>query len=404
MEYLNNVWDLLVELSFWLLLGCFVSGLMSVFISKSWLQKHLGGSSFGSVLKSVFIGVPMPLCSCGVIPAALGLKKHGAGNGASIGFLISTPQTGVDSIFVSASMLSWPFAIFKLVSAFVLGFIGGFFSCKIDSNSDVVESIVSEEVEESPKGIKAVYEFAVNELLYSIWKWIVFGVLVSAAITTWLPSDVVKDWTSYSLFLTLLAVLLVSLPLYVCATSSVPIAAALVDAGMPLSAALVFLMAGPATNIATIGAVYKGFGLKHLINYLTTIIVGSILLAYSFDFILADKVSMVMDHDHSVSYSVYLLLFFFAMFLAKDLRLLFRSSKFIESKDAGQSVKFEVGGLTCQGCVNKLSNELLSISDSKIKSVDRENGVVEMTLPAENQQKIQESVKKAGFTFKNFIN
>ena len=163
-------------------------------------------------------------------------------------------------------------------------------------------------------------------------------------------------------------------------------------------------MFGPATNVATIGAVYKGFGPKHLFNYLATIIVGSVLLAYSFDFILADKVSVVMDHDHSASYSVYLLLFFFAIFLIKDLKLLFMSSTSVKDEVVGESVKFEVGGLTCQGCVNKLSSELLSISGGKIKSVDRESGVVEMTLPAENRQKIQDSVKKAGFVFKNFIN
>ena len=161
MDYLNNVWAVLAELSFWLLLGCFVSGLMHAFIPGTWLKKHLGGGSFSSVVKAVFVGVPMPLCSCGVIPAALGLKKQGAGDGASMGFLISTPQTGVDSIFVSASMLSWPFALFKLFSAFFLGLIGGLVSNKI---SPSVESV--EESAELPSVGKAsfssIYDFALT--------------------------------------------------------------------------------------------------------------------------------------------------------------------------------------------------------------------------------------------------
>ena len=114
MAYIDNVWVVLSELAFWLLVGCFVSGVLHALVPDHWLKKHLGGGGSWSVLKAVFIGVPMPLCSCGVIPAALGLKKQGAGDGASMGFMISTPQTGIDSIFVSASMLSWPFAIFKL--------------------------------------------------------------------------------------------------------------------------------------------------------------------------------------------------------------------------------------------------------------------------------------------------
>ena len=111
--FLENIWNVLNELAPWLLIGCFAAGLIHVLIPASFLSRHLGHGP-GSVVKAVFLGVPMPLCSCGVIPAAIGLKKQGAGDGASIGFLISTPQTGVDSILVSASFLSWPFAVLHL--------------------------------------------------------------------------------------------------------------------------------------------------------------------------------------------------------------------------------------------------------------------------------------------------
>ena len=403
MDYWKNVWEVLSELSFWLLFGCFISGLLHILVSQKWLNRHLGGTGFSSVLKSVFIGVPMPLCSCGVIPAAIGLKKKGAGSGVAMGFLISTPQTGVDSIFVSASMLSWPFAVFKLFSAFLLGIIGGAVSNSIPSKEVERAEEGKEESGQSNK-LYSIYDFAINDLLYMIWGWIVIGVLVSAAITTWMPAEAFSNWTSYSLLLVLLAVLVISLPLYVCATSSVPIAAALVDSGMPLSAALVFLMAGPATNVATIGAVYKGFGGKHLLNYLLTIILGSLLLAYCFDFLLSGQDAGGMHHHASESYFTYLLLFFFALFLLRDLKRLL--SKGANSSNLESQITYElaVGGLTCQGCVKKISSALLSVEGLFQVDVDLENGLVKIAGKPGLKTEIEESIKKTGFSPKEFIN
>ena len=403
MEYLNNVWAVLSELSFWLLFGCFISGLLHVLVSQEWLNRQLGGSGFLSVVKAVFIGVPMPLCSCGVIPAALGLKKQGAGKGASMGFLISTPQTGVDSVFVSASMLSWPFAIFKLLAAFLLGIIGGAVSNSIPDTS-VEKEELPQSVHSHPNKLYSIYDFAINDLLYMIWRWIVIGVLISAAITTWMPDETFSNWQSYSLILILLAVLVISLPLYICATSSVPIAAALVDGGMPLSAALVFLMAGPATNMATIGAVYKGFGPRHLLNYLLTIVVGSLALAYCFDFLLTDKGLGLMHHHPSESYASYLLLVFFALFLFKDFKSFFRSKVNSVDEASVETYHFIVLGLTCQGCVKKISAVLLDLEGAANIDVDLEKGLVKMTAKPALKGKIQDSVKKVGFQLKEFIN
>ena len=404
MEYLHNLWAVLSDLAFWLLFGCFVSGLIHVFIPQAWLQKHLAGSGLLSVIKAVFVGVPMPLCSCGVIPAALGLKKKGAGTGSSMGFLISTPQTGVDSIFVSASMLSWPFALFKLASAFLLGIIGGLISNRI--GDEEAECPQMEEVTHSHGGkLLSIYEFAVNDLLYMVWRWLVVGILISAAITTWMPPDLLADWSSYSLPLTLLAVLLFSLPLYVCATSSVPIAAALVDAGMPISAALVFLMAGPATNVATIGAVYKCFGVKHLLNYLLTIIIGSLILAYSFEFLLAGVEVKHVGHMHHVeSYAVYALLFFFALFIVKDVRSYFVRNRKPKCIAEIKEYRLIVGGLSCQGCVKKLLTALEAIESVQKVTVDLEKGRVNLMGQAGLEGKFKDSIEKIGFELKESIN
>ncbi|MDP7742985.1 MAG: permease, partial [Lentisphaeria bacterium] len=128
MTYLHNAWDVMLSLAPWLLLGTLAAGLLHVFLPPDLIRRHLGRASTGSVVKAVMLGVPMPLCSCSVIPAALAIRREGASRGAAVGFMISTPQTGVDSILVSASFLGWPFAVFKVVSAFVTGLMGGQFA------------------------------------------------------------------------------------------------------------------------------------------------------------------------------------------------------------------------------------------------------------------------------------
>ena len=126
MIYLTNFWHLMLELAPWLFAGTAVASMMHIWLPKQYLRQRLGGKGMGQVLRAVAFGIPLPLCSCGVIPAAMSLKKEGASNGSTVGFLISTPQTGVDSVMVTASMLGWPFAMFKVVAALVTGLIGGF--------------------------------------------------------------------------------------------------------------------------------------------------------------------------------------------------------------------------------------------------------------------------------------
>ena len=298
--FLENIWHTTVSLSFWLLVGFMIAGLLHVFVPDNFIKHHLGHKKgVFSVFKAVLFGVPMPLCSCGVIPAALGIKKQGAGDGAAIGFLISTPQTGVDSIMVSASMLGWPFAVFKLLSAFLIGIVGGAWAYFSGSVSASEESENNDNNSAPPKRtFQDLFEFAIDDLFKMIWRWLVAGILISAAMTTWLPSDFFQRYLPDNIFIAMLLVLLISLPMYVCATASVPIAAALVATGMPTGAALVFLMAGPASNVATIGAVYRAFGMNKLLIYLSSIIAGSMIGGYLFDSVIIPNVSDAVMPKH----------------------------------------------------------------------------------------------------------
>lgn len=274
---LEAIWRTTLELSPWLLVGTALAGGTYAFLPRSFTRRLLGGR--GAVWKSVLVGAPLPLCSCAVIPVALGLKRQGASDGAAVAFLIATPQTGADSVLVTAGMLGWPLALFKVATAIVTGLAGGWLTDAVTPRRMTLPIIDAPTPAGQPSGLAARLGEGLRHadaLVRSIWVWLVVGVVVSAAITTWVPADWLGGLGAYGGAAAMAAALAVSLPLYVCATASVPIAASLVAAGLPVGGAIVFLMAGPATNAATLGAVYRGFGWRALAAYLGTIVVGSI--------------------------------------------------------------------------------------------------------------------------------
>lgn len=351
--------------------------------------------------KAVFLGIPLPLCSCGVIPAGIGLKKNGASDGAALGFLISTPQTGVDSVFVSASVFGWPFAIFKMILAAVTGMVGGFFAVSTGS-ADTSENL-SAPPAPTAHWSKLWFDHSL-ELIRSIWKWLVAGILVSAVITIWVvPTSAFQQLSEANLLTSLLLMLLVSLPLYVCATASIPIAAALVSGGIPVASALVFLIAGPATNLATIGAIYSQFGIRNTFVYLSTLTFGSIAGAFIFDQIWGNSAiqSNPHLHEHLDGFSVIsgiVLLGLFVWFAYGEARTRIRKQRAREEvgSDAAKTQSLQVTGMNCQACVSRIESELFEIPGIKHVSVDLESGSVEIEgsarLPA-----ISKAITKAGF-------
>ncbi len=356
------IWSILCELSPWLLLGAVVAGLMHLFVPAGALRKLLQGR--GGLLASVLVGIPLPLCSCSVIPVGIGLRKEGASSGATIGFLISTPQTGVDSILVSGSMLGWPFAVFKVFAALMMGLIGGGLTLVL---GDGHETDLKNEIPATPaaanksftnRSLDAVLHSV--ELIRSVWRWLVVGILVSAAISWLVPPNQLSGLAETSGIAAMLLTLLISLPLYVCATASVPIAAALVSAGLPAGAAMVFLMAGPATNLATLGAVYRTFGVRTTALYLITMIVGSIAAGLLFDSVLPVHVVRDMTHHHHTSWPslicAVILGGMIVRFAATDLK------RWHHRKSASISnLKFRITGMHCENCATGLEQDIQEI-------------------------------------------
>ena len=395
MPMLTASWDILLELAPWLMLGMAVAGVLHAVVPGNLIQRHLRGRA--GVLKAVALGVPLPLCSCGVIPAGLGLKKDGASDGASVGFLIATPQTGVDSMFVSASFLGWPFALFKVAAALVTGLIGGWLTDAVATQEEPQVIADATEVSEAG-GFRGAVDHALD-ILSGIWRWIVFGVLVSAALTAYLPDGSLASLAVVGALGTSLAVLAVSVPLYVCATASVPIAAALVAGGMPAGAALIFLMAGPATNMATLGAVYRGLGGRALAIYLTTIVTGSIGFGWAFDFLLEGGPSTAMAHHEHTTWwamaSAVALLGLLGWFAFRDARRWLKD-RAASRHEGGSRLEVGVAGMNCNNCVNKLTGALEQQDGVESVQVSLEPGRAVVRGDIDIEQ-IRETVRAAGF-------
>lgn len=365
--WLVETWRVVLELAPWLLLGLLVAGLLHVLLPPGFVRRFMGRPGFGSTLKAVLLGVPMPLCSCGVIPAAIGLKKDGASNGAAIGFMISSPQTGADNFTVCYAFLGLPFALFSVGSTFVIGMVGGLLTDWLGPRqAPAAPPPPAPTCAEPPAPatvgarLRELWRFTTEELLYMIWRWLVVGILVSAAISAWVPQGALANQPWATGWLGMLVVLAIALPLYVCSTSSIPLAAALVHAGLPPGAALVFLMAGPATNVATLGAVYRAFGGRILAIYLTTIIGCSMGLGRAFDFVLGPRTASHVHAHGAGSWlalpAALLLIALLARFAWRDGWALYR--RLAQPPAGADALSLPVRGMTCGGCANRVREAL----------------------------------------------
>ncbi|MCR9199066.1 MAG: permease [Planctomycetaceae bacterium] len=392
---LTAIWNIWLELAPWLLLGAVAAGLLHVLMPPGWMKKHLSGRL--GVFKAVAIGVPLPLCSCGVIPVGVGLRKDGASRGAAVGFLISTPQTGVDSLLVSGSLLGWPFAVLKVLVALVTGLAGGLIT-DLDHASGSGNDLAAAHPPHQATGFWRPLLAHCTKVIESIWGWLLLGVLISAAITWLVPENSLRTLPLLNGPAALLITLVLSLPLYVCATASVPIAAALVSAGLPTGAALVFLMAGPATNVATLGAVSRALGRRALIVYLLTIIAGSLTAGLFFNHFLPNAPTHLMTHEHGPSWwrvaSAITLAVLLLRFAVGDVSRWWRR-RTTSSSDAQRS--FVVTGMTCQGCASRLEKSLVALPDLDQATVSFATGTAVVSGSA-TEESVLSTIERAGFS------
>ena len=276
-QFLLALADLTMEMAPYLLLGFLFAGILYVWFPKKKVYKYLGKPNSASVINAALIGIPLPLCSCGVIPTGISFYNSGASKGSSVSFLISTPQTGVDSIMVTYSLLGLPMAIIKPFIALFTGFLGGFLTNKFDRNDRKEEKIQQNNVDNNDKAdrsLPGMLRYAFVEFLEDIAKWLLIGLMLAALIEVLVPESFFTAYLGNE-YMEMLVIMVAAIPLYVCATGSVPIAAILMLKGLSPGAAIVFLMAGPATNAATMTVIGNVFGRRTLIIYLASIVIGA---------------------------------------------------------------------------------------------------------------------------------
>jgi hypothetical protein len=421
-KYFEALWNLSVDMAPYLLLGFLFAGLLKVYLPQDIMNKYLGKSSFKSVLNASLLGIPLPLCSCGVLPAGISLYKNGASKGSSVSFLISTPQTGVDSILVTWSMLGLPLAIIRPIAALVTGLTGGLLTNKIEKKIANTKQPISRKKQNLPKqkkSIKRVLHYAFVEMLMDIAKWLIIGLMIAALISVLLPNNF---FTEFKLdgFYGMLIMLVASIPLYVCATSSVPIAAVLLMKGISPGALLVFLMAGPATNAATISVIANNLGKKTMLVYLASIIAGSLAFGLLMDnFLPANWFMPVLGlHEHSHGllphwFNVISTLFLIAFLLKGYFKqitnwLLLRKKKkeavantpaFGDFTIDIPAMVVGVEGMSCIKCKTKVENGISSIDNVNRVVANIETGELKIYGNPGSVENVKKKLEQLGYGF-----
>jgi hypothetical protein len=424
--FLLNTWTVLAQMSPYLLLGFLISGTLSVFISPLWVEKHLGKGKFSSVLKATLFGIPLPLCSCGVIPVAASLKKHGASKSATTSFLLSTPQTGVDSILATWGLLGGFFAIFRPLAALITGLVGGIFVSIFDDNasdennsSDDSNNKNSEpDDEDTPekgftKKVSSALKYGLITLPGEIARPLLVGIVIAGIISSFVASNFLNQYlTNY--YLTMVLMLVVGIPLYVCSTSSIPIALSFIHLGVSPGAALVFLISGPATNAAAISVVINVLGKRSAIIYLLTVIIGSLASGIAFDSLNQTFSINVMDQlkhgAHSlgwfghISAILMLVILVYSWYKARTAEEPCSSCAVdapesnVDVKDQkGKVFNLEIKGMTCGNCVKAVKRTLEEIPGVLQADVSLKNQQAKVTANLEDPARLSEAVNELGY-------
>ena len=406
-QYIYPLIDLLNEMSPYLLLGFFIAGVLHEFVPQRIFAKRLSGNGIGPVLRAAVFGVPLPLCSCGVIPTAASLRKSGASKGATVSFLISTPQTGVDSILATASLIGIPFAIIRPLVALVTAIAGGYTTNRL--SDDWGNETVNKEQNQKRKSFwqKCVgtLHYGFIEMIQDIGKWVIFGLVVAAIITIAVPDDFFGIFDGYPL-LNMILILFLSIPMYLCATGSIPIAAALMLKGLSPGAALVLLMAGPATNMATILVINKVLGRKTLIIYLLTIVAGAMGFGLIIDYLLPAEWFAGAIHSHTdtcCSYSGATWWQTASSILFTALLVVAFILKYKKKEHCCECCtpkrKYRIKGMMCNHCKANVENSLSKIKGISEVHVNLNEGMAYVEGEGYDTDEIIGAIKSLGYEY-----
>lgn len=432
---MNEIITLVNEMSPYLLLGFLIAGLMHAFIPATVYHKYLSADSFRSVITAALFGIPLPLCSCGVIPTAMSLRREGASHGATVSFLIATPQTGIDSIFATYSLLGLPFAVVRPIAALVTAILGGVMVNTLGGSGEKAGAAIQPVSDTRSSGsdshtsflarLREALHFGFVEMMEDIGKWLVIGLVIAGIITVCVPDSAFAAFRGNTA-LSMLLVLCISIPMYLCATGSIPIAVALMMKGLTPGAALVLLMAGPASNAASILVIRKVLGWRTLVLYLASIVLGAVAFGCIIDLVLPSEwftSSLISRHaccHHESGILEWGSTALLALLLLNVLCLHLRHGHSHchcdghchdhaghqehcscgcepQQAETASPVRLRVLGMNCNHCRANVERAIQSVSGVEAVTVDLASGVAEITGTAIDIPAIRSAVESIGF-------
>ena len=343
------------------------------------------------MVAAALFGIPLPLCSCGVLPTAVSLRRGGASRAASTSFLIATPQTGVDSIAATYSMMGLPFAILRPVAALVTAMLGGNVVGAIERNGNLEQEgqcgdscTMAEPLKPTLLGrVWEALRYGFYEMIQNIGRWLVLGLVVATLITVLVPDDFFQTYARWPL-LNMLIIVMVAVPMYICATGSIPIAAALMLKGLSPGCALVMLMAGPAANMASMLVISQSFGRKAMWAYLASIVAGAVGFGILVDYWpgLREVFFNAMPHHHGamshempVGWLNWVCSIFLMVMLVVGITTNYVKSYHIKHNKTITMKEYKVKGMMCNHCKATVEKGLAQLEGAEKVTVDLAQGI-----------------------------
>lgn len=417
--FLYSLLAIIGEMAPYILLGFLIAGVLHEFVSPATLSRQLSGHGWGPVLKAALFGVPLPLCSCGVLPTAIGLRRQGASRGATTSFLIATPQTGVDSIAATYSLLGLPMAIIRPIAALVGGVFGGMWVDMADRRSSNPSDSKQEPNGEECKSGQAcscnatdvlepkrgfwhkclgVLQYGLVEMVASVGKWLTLGLLIAVLITllvpdTWVLALASRPWAA------MIVALAIAVPMYVCATGSIPIALSLIAKGLTPGVAFVFLMAGPAVNFASMIVLGKNLGRRTTIIYISSVIITAVLFGLGIDYLLPRswfapslELGDACCEPHSLGWFS---IFCTIVFVGTLINAYFYTHR-KHTKSSAMAKVYKIKGMECNHCRMTVEKAIASVEGVTKVVVDLSSATASVEGTAD-ESAIRASVERSGF-------
>ncbi len=406
-SFLKEVVFIFADMAPYILLGLFFVGLMNLWITKNIVEKHIGKNNIESIIKAAIFGIPLPLCSCGVIPTAVYMSQSKASKPAVVSFLTATPQTGIDSILATYGMMGPIFAIYRPFAALVMGIFGGMMTKKFykeEKKAFISLEVLNEKQEESNKTFTdKFFKYPYIDFLDDIAPQFIFGIVIAGLISFLIPDDYFANSGFNSGILAMLLMIAIGVPMYICATASIPIAVALILKGFSPGAAFIFLAVGPTTNAASFTVLSKSLGKKIVSIYIISIIISSIIFAYLLDFIYyyfeIDYLAFLnTGHHHHSDFSLITIIssILLLLLLISSIYRIYLKKYFLKSDVPKGYSKINISGMTCSHCSDTITKTLNQIKGLEDINVDHISGTA-IFKGEWDKEKIKEKISDAGY-------